>query len=728
MSERASNEPPISSNSWSVARPFTADEMIKPGTVASKILAFNERQDRGSFPYNHTPTLHQSDDKLRQLNWALRNNQLLLNSSGKSSVTRSPKDNGLPLQGARMEPGTRSGFGKRQGGGWAPPAGRRTSARNSPVLSTTRALAIGVVQPAKGLPTTSAARSLSTARNSITPLEDPEGPAVVNGGTSKKVATRETEFRPVVDNQVLDVAAIELSPTRPSRLALTGRVKASASSRSHSASSPERYSRKISARLDSPIRHQTSPSSVITKDSNRYAKKTSFLGRRASLPEVLADNHRSNASQKLPNSRGSLSSRSVSVGERPVPRQSAEGSLARLLESSKHEAPSGSPSNRVGYQRRSGKMLDGPMFWSPQSYQSETPELHMLRQMSTFDNHWELGHNVLDWTDPPGRQRFSFESAYEERLSPKESEEEGLSPRLSKAESLSQASLRALLSRRTSKDPVGMTKGTHVIVKKASSGLRGLLPRLFTWVEQVSDAENPNSQPDRQPSFSTADDVAEDDERDVSLRQSANTSTVLLSPSSLPAPPSRSSGTRQGKHDEKRTNQSTGAQRKQQLGSELVDHASDNLLRLSSLPAPSNTLKLNDSVRSRSAPDTKDGNSAAASATLEANHTQHVIFETVATIQGPSVPTGCDLANYHHHPRQSIGDVSCSTSTSSRRCQQGDIVIKRLRVMLNRDEQVDVKMTIQVQPRSVNNSHRQSTSNTFFTASTQIGDRSPQEE
>ena len=714
MSEPASHERPISSNSWSVAQLFKADEMIKPGTVASKILAFNERQDRTSFPYNHTPTLHQSDDKLRQLNWALRNSLLLVNSSGTSSITRFPKDNGLPPQGARMEPGTRSGFGKRQGGGWAPPAGRRISARNSSALSTTRALSIGVVQPANGLPTPSAARRVAAARDSITPLEDPKGSTITDGGTSSENVTAEdTDMHPVVNNQVPDVS--------------TGSTKTSASSRPHSASSPERYSRKISARLDSPIYHQTLPSSMITKDLKRYAKKTSFPRRRASLPGVLAESHRSNASQKLPDNRGSLSSRSVSGGKRPVPQQSAEGLLARLLEGSKHEGPSGSPSSHVGYRRRSGKMLDGPMFWSPRSYQSETSELHMLRQMSTFDNHWELGYNVLDWNERPGQRRFSFESDCEERLPQKGSQEEALSPRQSKAESLSQASLRALLSRRTSKDPVGTTKGTHVIVKKASSVLRGLLPRLFTWVEQVSDAENPNLQPYQQPSFWTADDVAEDEERDISLRQGANTCTVPLSPRSLPVLPSRSSGTRKGQHDGNWTDRSTEAQRKQHLGSELVGHSSDNL-RPSGLPAHSNTLKLKDRLRSGSAPDTKDSSSVAASLTLEANNTQHVIFETAAAIRGPSVSTGCDLADYRHHPRQSIGDISCSTSTSSRQCQQGDIVIKRLRVILNRDEQVDIKMTIQVQPRSVNSSHRQSTSNTFFTASTQTVDQSRREE
>lgn len=168
----AASQPVLLRHSSS-AHPFKVNELIRPGTVALRVQALNDRfVDRDSHPGSTRSSSRSQagqpidgrSPQAGKISNASRDHLALAKPTEDSDQTSSS------LQ--RFDSGIRSGFGKRPGGGWAPPAGRRISYRQAATTSPQWAHTFKAANLHRNSSTHLAAQSLMTARSSPE-LRDP---------------------------------------------------------------------------------------------------------------------------------------------------------------------------------------------------------------------------------------------------------------------------------------------------------------------------------------------------------------------------------------------------------------------------------------------------------------------------------------------------------------------------------------------------------------------------
>ncbi|KAI9882717.1 MAG: translocon subunit [Watsoniomyces obsoletus] len=482
----------FTSTTTSLPCPIKSGELVKPGTVASQIRKWDQRvHHHVAHPRYHVSSLWhnglQARVKQGPLGEPIYGNPLAASSTPNFPTTQQPISTPtLPItqqpfsaQDAFLETGTRSSFGKRHGGGWAPPAGRRLSARNkdeSAALRTADAQSSPRGRP-RAVSSSIQRRQMASTNGPLTPDIPDELACHVSD------IAEETESQLGGGPQSMNDFEGGLSPSRSLTPVQLLRPSTPQQGTSHHRSPSTGQSQHVERAPSSLVSPQ--PSSGSTTNRKRLTKGSGHLRGQHSLSQLDTGKKAGPQARRMSESRvGRSSGSQKGRSSHTVIYEEERSSRADTLKPAKAGS---SRSTSKHQENRPQPILGGSLVWSPESYGSRASGYQNQDRMQALDERLRTisddrlrafkddrlrAEAELEW------RRFSYASDLDERAS--RSLKRGDSSQAPREQTPSQASLRALLHPRDSTETLKGTQSSPSLRKQASTGgLLSLIPRFF---------------------------------------------------------------------------------------------------------------------------------------------------------------------------------------------------------------------------------------------------------
>lgn len=657
----------FTSTAPSLPCPIRSGELVKPGTVASQIRKWDQRvHHQVAHPRYHVSSLWSNglQPRVKQLP---PSSQIYGNPLAASSTPVLPTTQPFSPHDPFFEAGTRSSFGKRHGGGWAPPAGRRISARNRDELAGDVAAAVKTVD-AQNSPRGRPRALSSTVRHVRMPSSNGQTTPSIPDEQPSHVSdiAEETESQLGVGQQTGNEAIAGVRPSRaltpaqylspPNAQPGTARERSPSTGRSQP----------VEQAPSPPVSAQ--PFSDPAANSKRSAKTANHSRGQHSLSKLDTGKKTSSQARRVSDSNSARRSETQHGQPQAMePEAIDQGQRTIRRETSKPAKPTSSRSTSKRPESRSQQIMGGPLFWSPDSYGSQRSAYHDRDAMQSLDDRL-LAQGEHEW------RRFSYASDLDEHPSPGR-----INAQPPRTQTPSQASLRALLHPRDSTETLkgGGQQSSPNLRKQASSGLLSLIPRFFSRTEpSPSPSPEASPEPPQLQSPFRPDPVGQ---RPSQRPQSHTGQGGEITPVPTPVTPSArvSDNDSQDVHP---PTISSGDQESRSIRPKLQKSV-DNSAHATR--------------ESKSKGQSEDHQT---SSRIEVQPAKHV--SRVSDSGSPSRRTSRATSR---HPSTTTHRVSIIDSQGGQSTGGGDPAkTKHIHIMVSRDEWIDVQMSIRVQPRSTN--------------------------
>ena len=458
------------------------NERLRPGTVALRVQALNQNLQAHHFQPSSGPEPNlpeASDQPTGRLSQGESLPDLFRSSDVQAeSVGRYSTSNGEPF----LPRGTRSSFGKRTGGGWAPPAGRRSTLHDTSAQPAEWARSVKAAGSRMNLPDgdNPGRPSVSRSERGDASTSIPQSSIRGMGGPGYNTARAYSRSN-----------GLQYFPEHPE-----GGIASHSAQRSYKPVTPA-ANHGIYASSDTTHEHllinsaPRGPSGMVSQIALPHGLPTASWDAPSAIPSPLTSGRaggppQNSLRQHIDSARHPNTWKHTNTAYSPIVGQPSP-SIAQVMQGQrKNMSLLTSTRSEAGAPRIS----DAPLMWSPESYDSNDQTTGNSEPFPGF-----AGHQVsMESLDALGRQQgrpFSFNSDIEEELSTVRHSSQVEGQRLlrdSRKQSASQVSLETLLlQHRSSKEVTGAaatangsgSRRSQATPKKTPSGLLSFIPRLL---------------------------------------------------------------------------------------------------------------------------------------------------------------------------------------------------------------------------------------------------------